>query len=314
MFGLVKKVRMNLRESVRLNFSKNIEFPDEIGKLCDWIQQTPIDYFMADFQLSEAAEDPLDAYFDNPEKYKQDITLFAHSANGGMFGIWRNQGKQKFIHLGSEGNEWYVLSDNPVDFLRLLAIGYSDVVGEDWNKAPAKLSEKRFAEWVESTFSVKIPQKGSEIATKTDRSLAEWIYSIEKPAKSFERFDPDNPLSWESYYGKLRVEIISIPADRKNFISEVRKLSDLSINALMTRLKNLPFIVFEGMCFIHGSRRIENLPEDLCINLINIRKSYGENVKILFKERSIEDCTNYDKYPEGAKVEMPEISEYEELK
>ncbi|MDR2918058.1 MAG: hypothetical protein LBV72_01665 [Tannerella sp.] len=304
---------MNIREKIKRNFSNDFEFPAGIGMLCDWIEQNPTDYFKSDFELIEIDEQTITSYFES-DKFKNQIVLFAHSGNGGMFGIWKNKGKHSFIHLGSEGNEWYVLAKTPVDFLRLLAIGYSDVVGEDWSKAPAKSNDTKFVEWVETTFNVKIPKKGSEIADKSDRRLAKWVYETIQPAETFEHFDPDNPLSWESYYGKLKVEIISLPTDKKTFLSELRKLSSLDIGELMRQLKNLPFIILEEMCFIHGSRNIKNLPKYLATNLTNLKEAFPDNLKILFKEKSIADCTDYDKYPEGAKVKMPKTSDFKELK
>ena len=44
--------------------------------------------------------------------------------------LWRDdEGRQKFVHFGSEANSWVLctLTDNPVDALRLLAIGYVEL-------------------------------------------------------------------------------------------------------------------------------------------------------------------------------------------
>jgi hypothetical protein len=130
----------------------------------------------------------------------------------------------------------------------------------------------------------------------------------------FERFDPEEPLLQDRYYGKLKVEIISIPADKKTFLFELRKISDLSIGELMNQLKDLPFTILDEMCIIRAPIDIKNLPEDLAIKLTNLKEIYPDNLRILFKEKSVEDCTSFDKYPKFSQSILPETSDSIELK
>jgi len=129
-----------------------------------------------------------------------------------------------------------------------------------------------------------------------------------------ERFDPDEPLLSDRYYGKLKVEIISIPTDKKAFLFELRKISDLSIGELMKQLKDLPFTILNQMCIIRDPMDIKNLPENLAIKLTNLKETYPDNLRILFKEKSRDDCTNFDKYPKFTQSIIPETSDFIELK
>lgn len=71
------------------------------------------------------------------------------------------------------------LTKNPVDFLRLIAIGYDELCwSEDFDKTPqevhtaramkddelpAFLPRHRLRKWVETTFGVVVPERASEI-------------------------------------------------------------------------------------------------------------------------------------------------------
>ena len=132
----------------------------------------------------------------------------------------------------------------------------------------------------------------------------------------FERFDMENEekIVLDDYCGKLTVEVISIPSDKKVFLFELRKISNLSISELMQQLKTLPFTIMEEMCIIYNSIDIKNLPEHLAINLIKLKETYPDSLRILFKEKSEEDCVNYDKYPLFSQKIIPETSDIIELK
>lgn len=86
-----------------------------------------------------------------------------------------------------------VLADDPVDFLRLIAIGYGEICwGEDFVKPPnAGLSEEDervlpnipFQDWVKETFSVTIPRTALEIVrhpshmhdTNSQDPFCQWV-------------------------------------------------------------------------------------------------------------------------------------------
>ena len=105
------------------------------------------------------------------------LCVFAKTgAEGSMAAFWiDNEGKQRIVHLGSGSGSILVcvLADDPVDFLRLLAIGYDEICWDEnfFNPPNANLSPGgffvhpnfEFQEWVKKTFSVTIPQTASEI-------------------------------------------------------------------------------------------------------------------------------------------------------
>ncbi|GAA6140171.1 hypothetical protein NBRC116583_39190 [Arenicella sp. 4NH20-0111] len=105
------------------------------------------------------------------------LCVFAKTgAEGSMAAFWLDDnGKQKIVHMGSGSGSTLVcvLSENPIDFLRLLAIGYDEICWNDhFDETPNESAEAagmlvhpnvRYQNWVESTFKVTIPEKANAI-------------------------------------------------------------------------------------------------------------------------------------------------------
>ena len=91
-----------------------------------------------------------------------------------MAAFWIDDaGGQRIVHLGSGSGSLLscVLAEAPVDFLRLLAIGYGEICwNEEFDRTPAaaengSLDEIHgdFQNWVRDEFDVTIPETASEI-------------------------------------------------------------------------------------------------------------------------------------------------------
>jgi hypothetical protein len=104
----------------------------------------------------------------------QRLCVFAKTGgDGSMAAFWLDDdGSQKIVHLGSGSGSTTVcvLADDPVDFLRLLAIGYDEICwGEALSEPPGANAEfmvqpnRPFSQWVQETFAVTIPERGTEI-------------------------------------------------------------------------------------------------------------------------------------------------------
>ena len=93
-------------------------------------------------------------------------------ADGSWAAIWHApSGQDLIVHMGSGSGSMLtcVLGEDPVDFLRLIAIGYDEICwNEDWDRAPQPEPGRPsvngpYRRWVESTFDVTIPTTASEI-------------------------------------------------------------------------------------------------------------------------------------------------------
>jgi hypothetical protein len=105
------------------------------------------------------------------------VCVFAKAgAEGSMAAFWiDDEGKQRIVHLGSGSGSILVcvLADDPVDFLRLLAIGYDEICwGSAFSKPPNADGglfvhpNVEYQLWVKRTFSVTIPQTAAKIVRR----------------------------------------------------------------------------------------------------------------------------------------------------
>ena len=113
---------------------------------------------------------------DRPEVLNRVCVFAKTGAEGSMAAFWLDEdGKQRIVHLGSGSGSVLccVLADDPVDFIRLLAIGYDEICwNSEYSEPPnAGWSEgdlfihpnTHFQEWVKKTFHVTIPKAANEI-------------------------------------------------------------------------------------------------------------------------------------------------------
>jgi hypothetical protein len=182
--------------TMKASFPDDMPFPEEFEKLFTWMEAHD---FVQEFNgslfaglypkehkgTSHVEFRPVDR--DNVKAWTQSddpavlnrVAPFVLTGNDGSeAALWRDDdGRLKFVHLGSGSGSVMlcVLTDNPVDFLRLLAIGYQEVCWpEHYDMTPEEVHEKgydpyvpplQFRAWVEETFGVEIPKTAAEIVT-----------------------------------------------------------------------------------------------------------------------------------------------------
>ena len=131
------------------------------------------------------------------------IAAFVRTGGDGSYaGLWRDdEGGLRFVHQGSGSGSTMLctLTDDPIDFLRLLAVGYEELCWpEVLHKTPEEVHIEHLAEnpglgpfkprramrdWVEATFGVIVPARASDIVTsiaemdqaKSDDPFWKWI-------------------------------------------------------------------------------------------------------------------------------------------
>lgn len=121
------------------------------------------------------------------------LCVFAKTgADGSMAAFWLDErGKQRIVHLGSGSGSTLVcvLADDPVDFLRLLAIGYDEICWPSAFTLPPNSKGGLFVHpnieyqnWVTRTFSVSIPKAAAEI--------------VKHPSEMGDAESPDDFCQW----------------------------------------------------------------------------------------------------------------------
>lgn len=171
------------KDKVRKGFPEGFPFPAELEQLCDWAEVNgyPISGYFRIFANEDKEAMTYWMGFNDVNDY---FGIFGKSPDGSMFALWRDEANNtyKVVHMGSEGDERLVLTNNFVDFLRLLAIGYDEIGFCDLSLTPEEnegydpeTANPRFREWVQTTFNVTIPRTGDEIVNVYDKSFDNWV-------------------------------------------------------------------------------------------------------------------------------------------
>ncbi|ADD41412.1 hypothetical protein [Stackebrandtia nassauensis] len=127
----------------------------------------------------------------------QRLCVFAITgAEGSMAAFWLDDdGGQRIVHMGSGSGSTTVclLGREPLDFLRLLAIGYDELCwSEDWDEPPSDedghpvSADSSYRRWLVTEYGVTVPRTGLDIATPTEMDdedpadpFARWLTTIE---------------------------------------------------------------------------------------------------------------------------------------
>lgn len=115
------------------------------------------------------------------------LHIFCRTGGDGSAGaLWRDdEGRMQIVHLGSgSGSVWMgQIGAGPLDFLRLLAIGYEEICWpEEFAYAPDG-PESAYRDWVRKTFAAPLPERGADIireapsmdASHSDDPFWQWM-------------------------------------------------------------------------------------------------------------------------------------------
>lgn len=123
------------------------------------------------------AEKDCDLFYFINEKTKGRLRVFARTGgDGSMAAFWiDDDGQQRIVHIGSGSGSMLacVLCDDPLDFLRLIAIGYDEICWNDeFDFTPSESFKKsnfmvkpnlKYQDWLVHEFQTTIPAKAIEI-------------------------------------------------------------------------------------------------------------------------------------------------------
>ncbi|KQP50607.1 hypothetical protein [Methylobacterium sp. Leaf106] len=193
-------------DEMRARLPAGFTLPPEIASLFDWIeergllhesQRVPGDRFgtlqpleppyrgavvLFRVEREDEARSYAEGWFGNPDTAARLIPFARTGADGSYAAFWLDdEGCQRIVHLGSEGDGLCVLGQTPLDFLRLLAIGHNelgiglahpDAEPEDEPDYEMEVDNPPFRDWLTTTYGVTIPRTVSEIVPAPPDSFA----------------------------------------------------------------------------------------------------------------------------------------------
>jgi hypothetical protein len=127
------------------------------------------------------------------DRLNQQLCVFAQTGgDGSIAAFWlSDSGEIKIVHIGSGSGSTLtgILTNDSVDFLRLLAIGYDEICWDEEFAEPPLLNTNfkvmpnvEFQDWVENTFCVAIPKTALEIVKIPS------LIDDEEPMDEFEKW------------------------------------------------------------------------------------------------------------------------------
>lgn len=192
---------MSLYDEIQKILPPEMFIPNELEKLFRWIETNGyckedergcIGYLYPNNELMEGwteTERPGGTYIEffadrnykdwwfMTEDSKDRLRIFARTgADGSVAAFWLDDdGEQKIVHLGSGSGSVLacVLAETPLDFLRLLAIGYDEICwNNEFNLTPREAFQKakfavrpnlKYQNWLVHEFKTTIPKRACEI-------------------------------------------------------------------------------------------------------------------------------------------------------
>ena len=182
------------------SFPEGLAPPTELMDFFRWQEANGLDVIEGDLRYAFLDPDqpnscmyamPVDPryvetwYGDAEQAVRARLAPFLRSGgDGSVVALWQDDaGDLAFVHMGSGSGSTLlgILTRNPVDFLRLIAIGYDELCWPEWftqtpeqahNDAYRGVDERpyqhrrKLRDWVEQRFGVRVPATASAIVAQ----------------------------------------------------------------------------------------------------------------------------------------------------
>lgn len=156
-----------LADLVKANFPKGVKLPKCLRALCDYLDAHGYP-LSGCFEICEWGRKDAEGWFPNDPATQRQVAIFGRGSTGSSYALWlvpsANPDEAPVVVFGSEG-EFVVLASNPLEFCRLLGLGYNEVEYDDLAAPPAGWAETAgLREYLAKKFSIDFPTTGDEIA------------------------------------------------------------------------------------------------------------------------------------------------------
>ncbi len=182
-------------------FMRSAAYPgDRLGLLGteDQVQSGQVTAILFRVATSEQARADGQAWFGEviPNIEGRLVPFARTGGDGSHVALWLDdEGRRQIVHLGSEGLVC-LLGQTPLDFLRLLAIGYEEISGDCLGAPDAPPADSgvnaAYRAWLVERYDVTIPAMASEILGDIPNILAEasddpfwcWVHKAQEERDS----------------------------------------------------------------------------------------------------------------------------------
>jgi hypothetical protein len=183
---------MGRAENIEAEFPTGTTMPPDLRRLCDYLDRT--DYPLSGFTRLRPEGEVLKLWFGDPEAARR-FAGFGAGSDGSILAFWLYRGPNALaapvIHLGSEGENNFVLASDFREFLHLLGIGYDELGFDDLDSPPVNPdSAKRLRTWLLTEFGITPPETGGELVRRARTrhpDLESWIREWQQQREATDR-------------------------------------------------------------------------------------------------------------------------------
>jgi hypothetical protein len=170
-----------LAERILAGFPAGVVLPDALGRLCVFAE-THDGALSGDFILERDGGRAARAWFDGDAAAANQFAVFGSGPDGSLYALWLHAGNESenapVVLLDSDSGDNKVVAANMSEFLRLLAIGFSEP-GRFPELAPEDAdSAEPLRHWLRQELASSPPERADELcesARKSQPDLAAWV-------------------------------------------------------------------------------------------------------------------------------------------
>lgn len=175
-----------LADTIQAKFPKSVLVPDDLRKLCTLAEENS-NSVSGSFEL---VPDTADAWFGDADAASR-FAVFGNGPDGSLIALWfyreMDSSQAPVVNLGSEGDDNIVLAANIREFLKLLAIGYSEFGAIYVNGEPDEPdSASDLREWLAEEYDIETPATAESILVEARRlhpDVGAWIKEWQQKRK-----------------------------------------------------------------------------------------------------------------------------------
>lgn len=205
-------------QNIKSHFSNRIIVPKALDEFYHWTAQQNEHY--GSYYISGCFEWQSDDYEAITQWFGSDYNdrfgVFGAGSSGNLYAFWiDDNGEQKIVHLGSEGDELLVLGNTFIEFLQYLSIGYDDPYSEDFHLTINEIQQR---DKVDYSFPAEQMEQHYHDAKKlqTDEGIAALFEGIDLPQEELDSIKETMKNTDFSY-------LQPTPENKKAFEEQVRK-------------------------------------------------------------------------------------------
>ena len=170
-----------LAGEIEAGFPNGVRLPDELRRLCDFADEHGREV-SGNFEFDTDGRDSAAAWFGRDESAASRFAVFGRGPDGSVYALWLHAGldtpRAPVVLLDSESDDNKVVASDVREFLRLLALGYSEPGRYPTLEPEDPDSAEELRGWLSEEFGLDPPASAAELVSAAQArhpDLSAWV-------------------------------------------------------------------------------------------------------------------------------------------